>query len=99
MALFAVLYRYIDDPERVQEHRPAHRAFISSLTETNGLLVSGRVDGGDQPSGLLVFDAHSREQLAGVLERDPFWELGIIEHREIFEWSIAAGSIGEYRAP
>lgn len=98
MALYAVLYRYVDDQEFVQQHRPAHREFIRGLVGTCGLIVSGRADGGDQPSGLLVFDAESQKDLEGILDDDPFWIEGIIEKREIFEWSIAAGTLGEHRA-
>jgi len=98
VALYAVVYRYVDDPEFVQRHRPAHREFIRGLVGTRGLIVSGRADGGDQPSGLLVFEAESRLDLEGILDDDPFWIEGIIEKREILEWSIAAGALGEHRA-
>ena len=94
MAVFAVIYRYIDDAERVAEHRPAHRDYIRSLLGEGGLIASGRMDGGETPSALLLFSAANIAAVEEVLNPDPFWDLGLIENREIMEWTLASGSIG-----
>jgi len=94
VAVFAVIYRYIDDEQRVTEHRPAHRDYIRSLLGTGGLIASGRMDGGESPSALLLFSAEDITAVEAVLNPDPFWELGLIEKREIMEWTLASGSIG-----
>jgi uncharacterized protein YciI len=94
MAIFAVIYRYVDDEQRVTQHRPAHRDYIRSLVGERGLIASGRMDGGEIPSALLLFSLDSKAAVEDVLNPDPFWELGLIETREIMEWTLASGSIG-----
>ena len=94
MAVFAVIYRYVDRADEVAEHRPAHREYLRTLVGSPGLIAAGRADGGDQPSGVLLFQADSPEQVIPLLDGDPFWTLGLIEKREIMEWTVAIGSIG-----
>ena len=94
MALFAVIYRYADQPEVIAEHRPAHRDFIVSLLEGGGLIASGRTEGGSGDSALLLFEAESAASIEAHLDRDPFWSLGVIDQREIVQWHLSSGSIG-----
>lgn len=94
MAVFAVVYRYVDRPEELAEHRPEHRDYLRSLVGSPGLIAAGRADGGSQPSGLLLFEADSAESVEKLLDPDPFWTKNLIENRDIMEWTVAIGSIG-----
>ena len=94
MAIYAVTYRYADKPEVIAEHRPAHREYIATLLGEGGLIASGRTEGGDTPSALLLFHAESETHVEEVLNPDPFWTLGLIENREIVEWILSSGSLG-----
>jgi hypothetical protein len=94
MALFAVVYRYVDNPELVATHRPVHREYLGSLLGEGGLVASGPMTDGDQASALLVFRAQSADSVASALDLDPFWLEGLITHREINEWTMVLGSIG-----
>ena len=40
MPLHAVLYRYADAPTRLDEHRPAHKDYLSSLFEQGRIVIS-----------------------------------------------------------
>jgi uncharacterized protein YciI len=92
VSLYAVTYRYTDKPEVIAEHRPAHREYIATLLGEGGLIASGRTEGGDTPSALLIFDAQSVADVERVLDLDPFWTLGLIDRREILEWMVTLGS-------
>jgi hypothetical protein len=92
--IYAVTYRYADQPEVIAEHRPAHREYIASLLGEGGLIASGRTEGGETPSALLLFQAESVAEVENVLNPDPFWTLGLIEKREIVEWILSSGSLG-----
>jgi len=92
--IYAVTYRYADQPEVIAEHRPAHREYIASLLGEGGLIASGRTEGGETPSALLLFQAESVAEVENVLDPDPFWTLGLIEKREIVEWILSSGSLG-----
>jgi uncharacterized protein YciI len=94
MPVYAVTYRYVDDPDLIAKHRPAHREYIASLLEGGGLIASGRTEGGEHASALLIFQADSAAEVEKVLDPDPFWTLGIIEKRDILEWILASGSLG-----
>lgn len=93
MTLYAVTYRYVDNPELIAEHRPVHREYIATLLGDGGLIASGRTEGGDTPSALLIFEAHSVADVERVLDLDPFWTLGLIDSREILEWIMSSGSV------
>ena len=41
MAVFAVTYLYVSEPEKLDQIRPAHRAFLGALHEAGGLIASG----------------------------------------------------------
>jgi uncharacterized protein YciI len=94
MPVYAVTYHYLDQPEVLTEHRPAHRAYLESLRGEKGLLAAGRTPGGLVDSALLLFDTDSVEVVERVLDSDPFWTEGLIVKREILEWVIAIGSVG-----
>ena len=94
MTIYAVTYRYADSPEVIAEHRPVHREYIATLLGEGGLIASGRTEGGDTPSALLLFEADSVADVEKLLDPDPFWTLGVIEKREIVEWAVSSGSLG-----
>jgi len=90
MAVFAVEYRYADQPAAVTEHRPAHRAFLQNLLTKGFVLAAGAYI--DQPAGaLLVLRGDSAEDVATILDDDPFAHLGLITNRQIRPWSAAIG--------
>lgn len=94
MAIYAVTYRYADKPDVIAEHRPAHREYIATLLGDGGLIASGRTEGAEVPSALLLFQAESVADVEAILNPDPFWTLGLIEEREIVEWILSSGSLG-----
>ncbi len=90
MALHAVIYRYRDDTDRLDEHRPKHREYLRSLFEQGRLVISGPLTDGP-PAALLILDADDPAHVAQLLDQDPFRLLGLIEQREIRPWSPAIG--------
>jgi uncharacterized protein YciI len=93
VALFAVIYRYRPDEEALDEHRPAHRAFLRSLYQAGKLVVSGPLGGDADPAALLIFDTATGDEVATLLDKDPFRDQGLIAEREIRPWTIATGSL------
>ncbi|WP_460770909.1 YciI family protein [Mariniluteicoccus flavus] len=91
MSTFAVHYTYIDDADRRQEIRPAHREFLGRLAEQGICLVAGAYAPHEQPGGLLIFRHESADGLAALLADDPFSREGIITDTRIVEWGPAVG--------
>lgn len=94
MPVFAVTYHYVDQPDVLAEHRPAHREYLQSLVSSHGLIAAGRTPGGEVDSALLLLDTDSSESVEEALNSDPFWTEGLIVKREILEWTVAIGSVG-----
>ncbi|TQL70616.1 hypothetical protein FB381_4555 [Nocardioides albertanoniae] len=87
MALIAVTYTYNDLPELRAAHLSAHREFLGSLP---GLVLSGPTSTG---SALLLFEGDvDTESIETTLDDDPFRAVGLIDARQVFEWTPVLGS-------
>jgi uncharacterized protein YciI len=91
MNLHAVIYRYTDEPGRLDEHRPKHKDYLASLFEQGRIVISGPLTDG-APGALLIIDADDSDQVAALLDPDPFWELGLIADRQIRSWKPFFGA-------
>ena len=89
MPIFAVTYLYTAPTKQIAEIRPIHRAWLSKLLEQNVLLASGPMV--DTPEALLIFRSESAEELAKLLDNDPFDIAGCIGSRTIQRWNPVFG--------
>ena len=90
MPVFAVQYSYVDNPDVVTEHRPAHRDFLRDLLDRGIVLAAGAYT--DGPAGaLLVFRGDTEQDIADLLEADPFQQLGLVQDCQIRAWGQAMG--------
>jgi uncharacterized protein YciI len=89
MAIFAVTYAYSASEAELAEIRPTHREFFKELLEQQTLLASGPMV--DRPGALLIVRADSVEQVAEILDQDPFDIAGYIGERAIAEWNPVFG--------
>ena len=88
MPVFAVHYQYVDQPEVVTEHRPAHRDFLRDLLDRGIVLAAGAYTEG--PAGaLLVFRGDDAAVIESLLADDPFQQLGLVASCEIRAWGQA----------
>jgi len=96
MAVFAVTYLYVSEPEKLDQIRPAHRAFLGALHEAGGLIASGPLAASDDaPAGaLLLLDAGDAAAATASIEDDPFRREGLIAERTVREWLPVIGSLG-----
>jgi uncharacterized protein YciI len=89
MNTYAVNYFYVADDETMAEVRPIHRAWLTKQLDAGTLLASGPLV--DTPGALLIFKAESVEELAGLLDQDPFDQAGCIGERVINQWNPVFG--------
>jgi uncharacterized protein YciI len=89
MPIFAVTYLYTAPASQVAEIRPLHREWLSDLLEKKILLASGPMV--DTPEALLIFRSDSAEDLAKLLDNDPFDIAGCIGSRTIQSWNPVLG--------
>lgn len=89
MPVYAVTYLYTAPAEQIAEIRPIHRQWLSKLLEQEILLASGPML--DTPEALLIFRSDSAEELARLLDNDPFDIAGCIGSRTIQAWNPVFG--------
>ena len=89
MPIFAVTYLYTAPASQIDEIRPIHRVWLAELLDKNILLASGPMV--DTPKALLVFRSESAQELAKLLDNDPFDIAGCIGSRTIQAWNPVFG--------
>lgn len=92
MALFALIYRYVDDPAAVSEYRPVHRMYLQGFADRGELLVAGPLGEPGPAGGLLVFRVESADRVREIVASDPFQIRGVIADYSVQEWTLAIGS-------
>ena len=91
MPAFAVIYRYTDDTTARDAHRPDHRAFLKRVYEEQKIIFSGPMNENGAPSALLMMRGESVEEIASLLDSDPFNTAGLIKKREIRPFEVVFG--------
>lgn len=86
MPFFIASYEYIGDADAQQVVRPRHREFLQGLGAT--LVASGPTDA---RGAFLIFDAASADEVATLLDDDPFWHEGFIGERRVVGWTPVLG--------
>ncbi|MEU7374416.1 YciI family protein [Streptomyces albidoflavus] len=96
MPIYAVTYTYADDSAAARDtHRPAHRAYLSTLSEQGINLVSGPF-GADEPAGaLLLLRAGSKDEVLALTEKDPFRVEGLVARTDVAEWLPVLGPLAD----
>lgn len=94
MAIFAVQYTYSEDTDALDEHRPAHRAFLTGLADEGVVLLSGPMSRqADGPGAALILVAGEAEDaVLELLREDPFQQLGLVDHVRIDGWDPVIGA-------
>ncbi|WP_435300078.1 YciI family protein [Timonella sp. A28] len=91
MHTFAITYVYAENPAALDEHRPAHRAYLQALATTGTVLASGPVRHDDMNGALIIVRAESSEAALALLEHDPFWVNSLVVDRAVVSWNIVIG--------
>lgn len=104
MATIAIEYEYDPRDDLVEQHRPAHRAFLRGLLAEGVLLASGPLrdgalredatgtSGSPAPAGaLLLLRADSPAAALSLLDDDPFRAAGLLLSRSAREWDPVTG--------
>ena len=81
---------YIPDTAKVNEHRPAHRAYLTSLLEKGQLVVAGPFL--DDLGAFIVYEAPDAATAEALLKADPFNAGGIFVKWTIRPWKTVFGN-------
>ena len=86
MVKFAAVIEYSQDKALVEAHRPAHRAYLTSLVEKNQLFASGPTE--DGYGALIVYEADSPEAVEALMKADPFFKAGVFLNWTVRPWKV-----------
>jgi uncharacterized protein YciI len=90
MAYFAVIWKYVKNPDLIASVRTPHVDYLKGLFAKKQLLEAGAwLDGS---GALLVFEVEDRATLAKLLEDDPFTPAGVITETAIHDWNPVFGA-------
>jgi uncharacterized protein YciI len=92
MPIIAVTYRYTDDVAARDRILPEHRDYLRRLADQGLLLVSGPY-GPNEPRGALLLFRAGKDQVTGLIEKDPFRANGVIATTEIAAWEPVIGPV------
>lgn len=93
MAAYAVTYAYVPETEEMVAARPSHVDFLKGLNEQGTLLVSGRLTEADPIGALLIIKGESVDEVAAIMDGDPFFAGGFVAERTVRRWNIVFGAI------
>jgi uncharacterized protein YciI len=83
---FAAVIEYSQDKELVEKHRPAHRAYLTSLVEKNQLFASGPFE--DGYGALIIYEADSPDAAEALMKADPFHAAGVFVRWTVRPWKM-----------
>jgi uncharacterized protein YciI len=90
--IFAVHYQYNADELPVRdEHRPAHRAWLTGGAERGEVLLSGPYPDGS--GALILIEADSADAAAAYMANDPFAKAGALAAVQILEYAPVMGAL------
>jgi uncharacterized protein YciI len=79
--MFVIELTYKVDLTEIDEHMPAHVAFLKKYYAAGNFLVSGRKIPRD--GGIILAIGNSRRDIEAIVEEDPFFEHGLADFRII----------------
>ncbi|MGG5172138.1 YciI family protein [Pseudarthrobacter sp. J1738] len=92
MTVFAVDYQYDSATAALRdEHRPAHRNWLSAQADQGLLLASGPYT--DGTGALLLFSVEDQPQLEELVRQDPFQQAGAVARTSSREWNPIIGQL------
>jgi uncharacterized protein len=83
---FAASIEYSEDATLVEAHRPAHRAYLTSLLNEGKLFASGPY--ADGSGALIIYEADSLDSAETILKADPFHAAGVFLGWTLRPWKV-----------
>jgi uncharacterized protein YciI len=87
---FAAFIEYANEPERIAELRPSHRAYLQELLQQGRLVVAGPFTDGS--GALFVYDASSEDEASRLAANDPFAKASLFKAIVMKPWTLVFSS-------
>jgi uncharacterized protein len=83
---YAASIEYSQDAKLVEAHRPAHRAYLTSLLDKGQLFASGPY--ADGSGALIIYEADTPDAAESLLKADPFHAAGVFLQWQMRPWKV-----------
>lgn len=83
---YAASIEYSQDNTLVEAHRPAHRAYLTTLLGNGQLFASGPY--ADGSGALIIYEADTPDEAERFLKSDPFHAAGVFLNWQMRPWRI-----------
>ncbi len=88
--IYAVLYQYSSDKDKIASVRPSHRQHLTKLLQSGNLLAAGPIT--DDSGALIVYNAADEVELNRFIAEDPFNTAGIFQSWQVKPWKVVFGN-------
>lgn len=96
MRTYAVIYEY--EPQLlslIDNWRPQHRTYLRDLHKQGKLFSSGHLREATAAGALLIMRTDTAQEARELLEKDPFFEHGLVTNIIVREWKPTIGELAE----
>ncbi|OUL89224.1 YciI family protein [Paraburkholderia hospita] len=94
---FAAFIDYANEPERLSEFRPAHRAYLQDLLQQGRLVVAGPF--ADGSGALFVYEAANESEATKLAADDPFAKASLFTGIVMKPWTLVFASADNLNPP
>jgi uncharacterized protein YciI len=88
--IYAVLYEYVREAEKITRVRPSHRQYLTKLLEAGNLVAAGPCT--DDSGALIIYQASDETQLRQFITGDPFHQEGVFLRWTVKPWKPVFGN-------
>jgi uncharacterized protein YciI len=86
---YAAVIEYTPDKAKIEQVRPTHRKYLTSLLQQGKLAAAGPFT--DDSGALIVYEADTPEQAEALLKADPFHAGGVFVRWTLRPWKAVFG--------
>jgi len=94
---FAAFVEYANEPERLAQLRPAHRAYLQDLLQQGRLVVAGPF--ADGSGALFVYEAANESEASKLADNDPFAKASLFRGVVMKPWKLVFWSADNLNLP
>jgi len=94
---FAAFVEYANEPERIAQFRPTHRAYLQDLLQQGRLVIAGPF--ADGSGALFVYEVANESEASKLVANDPFAKASLFKGIVMKPWKLVFASTDNLNLP
>lgn len=87
---FAAIVEYTNEPERLTQLRPLHRAYLQDLLQQGRLVIAGPFS--DGTGALFVYEVPNEGEASRIAQNDPYAKAALFKNVVLKPWKLVFSS-------